>query len=159
MRRLAVIVVVFGAACGLLGCKGQDSVIVSQGQTADGVVLVDSIYAVSGPSGESAGGRVLLRLRIDQPDRPPVYAEVGGPVTCLAVQGSSAIIRFDEQLSPEQLGVGTVVVHDGNPDTLRGPAFFPGGDPDDCSPTTLPERPLAPGQISIVDTQPPPATR
>jgi hypothetical protein len=154
MRRLAVIVLVFGAALGLLGCK--DSVVFSggQGETADGFFRVDNLLALSGPSGEHAGGRVLIEQRVDT-RMGPAYVQLGGPVTCLAVQGSTAVINFDEQLA--LVGVLTFVVHDGSPDTFAAAGV--GRAPTDCSLPSVTGQPLTSGQISIVDSQPPPPTR
>ena len=157
MRRMAVIVGLIGAASGLVGCAGQDSVILSggQGRTADGLVLVDKVLALSGPSGESAGGQVSFEIRIDTPDGPR-YVLAAGPVTCLAVKGNSAVIKFDPQLAG--LGIVEVDFQDANPDTI---SFFHDNarNPDDCSGVVSSGQPLLNGQISIVDSQPPPKGR
>ena len=158
MRRMALIAAVVGAASGLAGCAGQDSVIFSggPGEVGDGNIRVLSIYAVSGPSGESAGGRVVVEVRVDTP-RGRVYGRVGGPVTCLAVQGNSAIINFDDQML--HFGITTVAVHDANPDTFGGPFRLLGRAPDDCSSLDLNEQSLVTGHISVVDSQPPSPSR
>jgi hypothetical protein len=82
-------------------------------------------------------------------------------VTCLAVDGSDAVINFDDQAIA--IGIVTVTVHDGNPDRFGS---WPTGltenrAPTDCSPApgiTL-GGPLTSGHISIVDSQPPSPTR
>ncbi len=156
-RRIVLIVAVVGAVAALAGCAGQDSVIFSggQGRTADGLVLVDKVLALSGPSGDSAGGQVSFEIRIDTPSGPR-YVLAAGPVTCLAVHGNSAVIKFDPQLAG--LGIVEVDFQDANPDTI---SFFHDNaqNPDDCSGVVSSGQPLLNGQISIVDSQPPPPTR
>jgi hypothetical protein len=144
-----------GAALALLGCAGQDSVVLSggPGETGSGSFRGIGMYAVSGPSGERAGGRVGLDARVDTP-RGPVFFPSGGPVRCLAVDGGNAVLNFEDQVGG--FGVVTVTVHDGNPDTFGATPI--GRSPTDCSPAPfIGEEPLSSGHISIVDSQPPTA--
>ncbi len=115
-RRTLFSAVLMTAALALTGCVGQDSVsLTGVGETQDGSTFVSVMTAFSGPSGENAGGSVDLTTVVPGP-RGPVSVELRGPVTCLAVDGHDATLNYDEQ----QLGLGviTITVHDGNPDTF-----------------------------------------
>ncbi len=151
MRRTLFSAVLMTAALALTGCVGQDSVsLTGQGQTRD--TFLDVMNAVSGPSGENAGGSVSLEAL-----GPSGPVQLGGPVTCLAVDGHDATFNFDEQ----QLGLGVIriTVHDGNPDTFAA-RLVGGPPPGDCPPTPVPDgKPLISGHISIVDSQPTPIVR
>ncbi len=160
MRRTLFSAVLVGAALALIGCAGQDSVLFSggQGETQDGSLRVDAITAVSGPSGESAGGHVAIEVLFPSPTEP-IWKQLSGPVTCLAVDGADATLNFDDETGGP--GVVTITVHDGNPDTFgaRLTGLLDGRRPSDCSaPSDTGEQALITGHISIVDSQPPPPT-
>src|SRR5512133_3901440 len=88
------------------------------------------------------------------PTRPTEY-RVGGPVTCLAVTGSTATINFHQM---DHAGtIITVHVVDDQPDTFAAASI--GRAPTDCSPPPpLPGGPLTTGNITVVDAQPPPTS-
>ena len=114
VRRMLFFVAAMGTALALAGCAGQDSVILTEGPGNGGGFRDIQIYAVSGPTGESAGGSVVLESLVDGP-RGPVWVRFGGPVTCLAVDGNDAVLKFDANQGLASVIVG---VHDGDPDTL-----------------------------------------
>jgi hypothetical protein len=137
----------------------QDSVVLTD---APGVVTppespfiftISELDATSGPSGENPSG--LVRFAVLNLNIP-----FGGPVTCLAVTGNTAIINFQDQMAP----AGQIInfhVTDDQPDTFSlGPM---GRAPTDCSPNVHPipglAGPLISGDITVVDAQPPPTTK
>ena len=66
VRRTLFSAVLMIAGLALTGCVGQDSVsLTGQGQTRD--TFLDLMNAVSGPSGESAGGHVVEVLETSWP--------------------------------------------------------------------------------------------
>ena len=142
-----------------MGCAGQDSVLFTggPGATADGSFRLTTLFALSGPSGEKAGGYVSMEVAIDTP--PTAYTQLAGPVSCLAVTGSRAILNFEDQI--HDLGVITVTVVDGNPDSFGAqPTGLSGRAPRDCSPPSPDEAlALTSGHISIVDSQPAPIAK
>jgi hypothetical protein len=128
----------------------QDSVSLSGTATA-GSFMITTLNATSGPSGESPSGEVRFSAF--------GVIQQGGPVTCLAVNGSAATLRFVDEL----FFIGsamTVVVTDG-PDSFD--VLFPvGGDPTDCSTPGTPSGvsgPLTTGDIVVVDAPPLPTTK
>ena len=112
--------------------------------------LID-LNATSGPSGENPSG--LVRF-----DIPAATAEIGGPVTCLAVSGNTATITFISQPPSNFIGNFTVQVVDGQPDTFTAIPFVPS--PTECSPLFNPPLggPLLSGDITVVDAQQQPPT-
>jgi hypothetical protein len=137
----------------------QDSVVLTD---APGVVMppespfiftISDLDATSGPSGENPSGLVrLAALNLNIP--------FGGPVTCLAVSGNTAIINFQDLIAPAGQIINFQVVDD-QPDTFSlGPI---GRAPTDCSPNVHPipglAGPLITGDITVVDAQPPPTTK
>ena len=62
------------------------------------------VNAQSGPLGEDPTGRVAVTITIEGP-RGPEQINLGGPVTCLAVTGHTAVFNFREQT----LGLGLIL--------------------------------------------------
>ena len=117
----------------------QDSVTTSGSVTAGPSSNVQ-IDATSGPSGENPSGQASFLAFAEIP--------IHGPVTCLAVNGNSAIIKIQSN----GFGLVTMLVNDG-PDTFD--AFpFSSAPPSDCSP--VPPGGLggvvSSGDITVVDT-------
>ena len=98
-----------------------------------------ALNATSGPSGENPSGQVRY-------DVISGFFHLGGPVTCLAVNGNTATISF-----PSQMDFGgstfTVEVVDDQPDTWASSGPEQGRAPTDCSPLfpgpTVPRDPLS----------------
>jgi hypothetical protein len=124
----------------------------TSGPVVAGQFTVSTLTATSGPSGEDPSGDV----------RFTVFGSLNqaGPVTCLAVDGDTAIIRFDEELI---FGFSmTLRVVDGQPDSVE--VYFPGGgDPTDCSITGLTPSgfggTVTSGDIAVVDAPPLPTSK
>jgi hypothetical protein len=126
----------------------QDRVVVDASGGGDFAALV--VDAVSGPSGEDPRGNVALTQS---------GVSVGGPVTCLAVSGSTATIVFDD---PVFIPIKFTVADNGPPgsglDTVRGVGFEL--DAADCSPIDdLPAVALPIGDIAVHDAHPGPVTK
>jgi hypothetical protein len=134
----------------------QDSVVLTG---APAFVVTPSVFlnstifdlnATSGPSGENPSG--LVRL-----DALGGSIHVGGPVTCLAVNGNTATITFLPQPPSNFTGTVTVQVVDDQPDTFDATPFRAPTDCSPISPTGL-AGVLNNGDIKVVDAQPPPTT-
>ncbi len=132
----------------------QDSVVLTGGPAVEtpltffGFTIVD-LNATSGSSGENPSGLVRLNTFFGA-------AQIGGPVTCLAVSGNTATFNFQDQM--EFAGrILTFRVVDDQPDTFTFGAFDRA--PTDCSPVlSLEKHPLTGGDIKVVDAPPPPTT-
>ncbi len=154
MRRCVLGVVAFGMAFATPGAAGaqtpQDSVTLTGGPVQAGFITLLGLDAASGPAGEHPSGQV----RFDIFDGAAAFA---GPVTCLAVSGHTAIINFQDQISP--LGNVKVLAVDGQPDSFDLLGF--GQAPDDCSPLPPPSvgGPLSDGDITITDAPPVPTSK
>ena len=110
-----------------------------------------AINATSSPNGEDPTGQV----RFDLVDAPRF--QLGGPVTCLAVSGSTATINFQDQMGLAGIIITARAV-DGQPDTFTAAPV--GRVPTDCSPPPpLTGGPLAAGDITVVDGEPLPTTK
>ena len=112
-----------------------------------------ALNATSGPSGENPSG--LVRF-----DTLGGHFHLGGPVTCLAVNGNTATISFPSQMDFFGDTI-TVEVVDDQPDTW---AFADSTEterrtPTDCSPLGdapgVHRNPLSSGDFTVVDSQPP----
>ena len=122
-----------------------DSVVLTGAPVSTGIFTLHALEARSGPSGEQPSGQVRFAAF-------DVSFVFGGPVTCLAVSGHTAVINFQDQIGP--FGIVTITVLDGAPDMFDLVAF--GRSPSDCSPAgpsslaaTLPH-----GGISVIDAPP-----
>jgi hypothetical protein len=140
-----------GVALAFPGVSGaqiptQDSVILTGGPAQAGAFTLIDIDATSGPSGENPTGQVRFDVS---------GLSIGGPVTCLAVSGNTAIINFDDQIGG--FGVSTVEVVDGQPDFFD--AAPTGREPTDCSPSFPLLRPVSGGDIVVVDAPPLPTSK
>ena len=133
----------------------QDSVSLSSAPAVVPAPIFDStifaLNAISGPSGENPSG--LVRF-----DTVRGVFDLGGPVTCLAVNGNTATINFTNQAGLFFFGdTITVEVVDDQPDTwaFTGPSRAP----TDCSPLSdAPEvhrGQLSSGDFTVVDAQVP----
>ena len=127
-----------------------DSVTLTGAPVQAGDFTIFALDARSGPSGESPTGRVQLDVFTDA-------FHFAGPVTCLAVTGDTALINFRDEISP--LGVITIRVRDGSPDTISLLGF--GREATDCSPFPSPgfEGSLSNGDLEVVDAPPLPTTK
>jgi hypothetical protein len=159
-RRMLFAAVVIGvgaslAVPGVSGAQtpGQDSVRLTGGPAIANLFVVIDLTATSGPSGENPTGQVRF-------DVPALPVSVGGPVTCLAVSGNTAIINVQDQINPLP-DVVTIQVVDGQPDTFDANTVF-GRAPTDCSPLPQPSPgggPLSSGNITVTDAPPLPTTK
>src|SRR4051794_10822361 len=70
----------------------QDSVVLTGGPASAGPFAELDLGATSGPSGEDASGQVRFIVTVGP-------FTVGGPVTCLAVNGKTAILNLQDQIS------------------------------------------------------------
>jgi hypothetical protein len=110
-----------------------------------------ALNATSGPSGENPSGLV----RFDT-----IGFHLGGPVTCLAVNGNTATISFPSQMDFFGDTI-TVEVVDDQPDTwaFADTTEIEGRAPTDCSPLGdapgVHRNPLSSGDFTVVDSQPP----
>jgi hypothetical protein len=127
----------------------QDSVSLS-GNGAAGSFFISTLTATSGPSGENPSGEVAFT----------VFASLSlaGPVTCLAVDGNTATLNFQDTL-PGGFGITTVQVTDNQPDFFD--ALPVGRAPTDCSPLSPSGfgGPVTVGDITVVDAQPLPTSK
>jgi hypothetical protein len=127
----------------------QDSVSLSGTATA-GAFEITTLEATSGPSGESPSGDV----------RYSVFGGViqqGGPVTCLAVSGTTAILTFSDEVGG--FGSTKIQVVDGQPDSFDLLSLF--GSPTDCSPSSPSGLggTVSGGDITVVDAPPLPTSK
>ena len=122
----------------------QDSVVLSRGPggAVAGEFTLVTLDASSGPSGEHPAGQATFVVF-----PIPFDFLVSGPVTCLAVSGSTATMNVQDSFR----GVVTVQVVDNQPDQFD--ALPVGRAPTDCSP--LPPSgfggPVSGGDIIVVD--------
>ena len=157
MRRALLVLVAVAAlvfpAASFAQVPGLDSVSLSGIATA-GNFSVSTLSATSGPSGENPSGQVAFTVFGS--------LSLAGPVTCLAVDGNTATLNFQDQVGG--FGITTVQVTDNQPDTFD--ALPVGRAPTDCSP--LPPSglggPLFPpreggGNITVVDAPPLPTSK
>jgi hypothetical protein len=127
--------------------------------TGSGAGFVDiQVNAQSGPSGENPMGTVSITINF--PDEPPLpsFVTLVGPVTCLAVSGSAAVLNFRSESIP--LGILTVRLTDnggGGRDLAAAGALQRA--PTDCSPLTSTGPALTTGRVVVVDAQPPPTSK
>ena len=89
----------------------QDSVTFTGGPAGAGDLAILALDATSGPSGENPSGQADFFFF----PGPPPTVHIEGPVTCLAVQGSSATINVLGQMDYAG-AIFTVQVVDGQPD-------------------------------------------
>jgi hypothetical protein len=150
MRRVLLLVLAVGAtftfpAASFGQAPRQDSVSLSGVITA-GYFQVTTLTATSGPSGESPAGQVAFTV---------FGSPYSGSVTCLAVDGNSAILNFD---SPGN-AIITVLVTDDQTDTFD--AFPTGRAPTDCSPAPPFGfgGPVSGGNITVIDARPLPTSK
>jgi hypothetical protein len=112
-----------------------------------------ALNATSGPNGENPSG--LVRF-----DTVGGFFHLGGPVTCLAVNGNTATISFPSQMDFFGDTI-TVEVVDDQPDTwaFADSTEIENRAPTDCSPLSgAPEvhrGPLSSGDFTVVDAQAP----
>jgi hypothetical protein len=135
----------------------QDSVVLTGAPAVVPAPTFDStifaLNATSGPSGENPSG--LVRF-----DTVFGHFHLGGPVTCLAVNGNTATISFPSQMDFPGDTI-TVEVVDDQPDTwaFADSTETEGRAPTDCSPLSgAPEvqrGPLSSGDFTVVDAQAP----
>ena len=110
--------------------------------TTDFFFQTIEIDARSGPTGENPTGTAFFT--------DPAGERLGGPVTCLAIDGNTALIVVEE---PDFLGVGFLAMHvvdnsaTGLPDTFLA---LPTAAPDDCSPLNG-LLPIASGDLAVID--------
>jgi hypothetical protein len=159
---LALTLALVGMGSALPGTSGaqlpppptQDTVVLTGGPTFVGdpafpTISVSALSATSGPSGENPSGHGTVTSR-------GVGTLFSGPVTCLAVRGSTATINFEDQVTELAGTIFTVQVTDGQPDTFG--LALPGRAPTDCSPSPFREAPILTGDITVVDAEPLPLT-
>jgi hypothetical protein len=118
------------------------------------ILTLSTLSAVSGPSGENPSGQLSFDVFI--PIVPAIIRQ-GGPVTCLAVSGNTAIINFLDEVG--NFGITTVKAVDNQPDTFDVLAI--GRAPTDCSlgPPTPVGGPVSGGDITVVDAPPLPTSK
>ena len=126
----------------------QDSVSLS-GIATTSFFSLSILNATSGPTGENPSGEVAFTAL-------GVFS-LRGPVTCLAVDGNTATLNFQDQLGTA--GITTVQVTDDQPDLLD--AIPTGRAPTDCSPlpTTGFAGPVSGGDITVIDAPPLPTSK
>ena len=160
-RKLIVTAAVVAGALALPGVSGaqppppsaQDSVVLTApgASPVAGEFILFTINATSGPSGENPTGQVSFWVFGG-------VLQIGGPVTCLAVNGNTATINIRDQGSLSG-AIVTIQVVDDQPDTFD--AIPNVRAPTDCSP--LPPSglggPLSTGDITVVDAPPLPTTK
>jgi hypothetical protein len=127
---------------------GQDSVSLS-GIATTGNFSVSTLTATSGPSGENPSGQVAFTVF--------GALSLAGPVTCLAVDGNTATLNFQDQVGG--FGITTVQVTDNQPDVFDSSPF--GRAPTDCSPLPVTGLggPVSGGDITVVDAPPLPTSK
>ena len=140
----AILTLTFVAIIGISPASAQgtgENTVTGGGSTADGFFTAISVDADSDPSGANVGGTVSFTVL--------GAINVGGPVTCLAVDGNRAIIGFNDVTS----GIGPIaveVVDNGStgtpPDT-----FFADPMPTDClsDPSLVSGGPLGSGDLVV----------
>jgi hypothetical protein len=152
MKRVLLALVVGAAfafpAASFAQAPRQDSVSLSGIATA-GAFTVSTLGATSGPIGENPSGQVAFTVF--------GALAVGGPVTCLAVDGNSATLNFQDQQGG--FGITTVQVTDNQPDTFDAAPI--GRAPADCSPLppTGLDAPVSGGDITVIDVPPLPTSK
>jgi hypothetical protein len=127
----------------------QDSVVLTGSPARAGPFSLLAINATSGPSGENATGEVRFDV---------AGFSLGGPVTCLAVNGNSATINFQDTIGP--FGLIKVQVLDSQPDIFDSSPTV--GAPTDCSTPLSPTigiSPLSTGDIVVIDAPPVPTSK
>jgi hypothetical protein len=152
MRRVLLVLVAVAAfafpAASFAQTARQDSVSLS-GIATTSFFSFSTLTATSGSSGENPVGQVAFTALGS--------FFLSGPVTCLAVDGNTATLNFQDQTGG--FGITTVQVTDNQPDFLD--AIPTGRAPTDCSPlpTTGFGGPVSGGDITVVDAPPLPTTK
>jgi hypothetical protein len=127
---------------------GEDSVTGSG--TADSGALSFALDAHSGPSGENPTGTAATFLTSE----PNIFAR--GSVTCLAVQGKTAVIGIAND--PGSVGLGTLIEVTDDPDTFAADILI--SPATDCSSgPNNPATPVSSGDITITDASPLPTSK
>jgi hypothetical protein len=127
--------------------------------TGSGAGFVDlQVSAQSGPSGENPTGTASTTVEVDLGPPGPGFVTLSGPVTCLAVSGTTAVLNFTDQT----LGLGSLTLQltdngGGGQDLVAAGAQRRA--PTDCSPLTTPPQQLTAGRVVVVDAQPPPTSK
>ena len=152
MRRALLVLVAVAAlvfpVASFAQVPGQDSVSLN-GIATTGNFSVSTLTATSGPSGENPSGQVAFTVFGS--------LSLAGPVTCLAVDGNTATLNFQDQVGG--FGITTVQVTDNQPDFFD--AIPTGRAPTDCSPLAATGfgGPVSGGDITVVDAPPLPTTK
>ena len=152
MRRALLVLVAVAAlvfpVASFAQVPGQDSVSLN-GIATTGNFSVSTLTATSGPSGENPSGQVAFTVFGS--------LSLAGPVTCLAVDGNTATLNFQDQVGG--FGITTVQVTDNQPDFFD--AVPTGRAPTDCSPLAATGfgGPVSGGDITVVDAPPLPTSK
>ncbi len=91
-----------------------------------------TVDAYSGPAGENPGGGVSFGTYIEMHGQE-IPIRVAGHVTCLAVTGNTAVIKFDGSGGTFNFGTSKVTLVDNGGAGLDRFAASPSSSPDDCS--------------------------
>jgi hypothetical protein len=169
---LALVLVAMTPAAAMGAAKGTDRPLQGASTSTDtatatgdsyGAPILGGVYniaisASSGPSGENPSGTVSFDLLINRIDHPqPFLINYAGPVTCLNVQGNTAILNADTS----EYGLATVELTDnggGGADNFR---FGFGNAPTDCSSfpgSSMADVPLQAGRAVVYDASTTPTT-
>jgi hypothetical protein len=149
---VAFLVVMPGTAAGQLPTQDSVTGTATGGTGFFGDIDID---VQSGPSGESPTGTAFFRIAGDQGTR------IGGPVTCLSVNGNTATLVVEDTTLQTFDHLGIQVVDNaatGTPDTFDAVPFR---EPDDCSPVAGVGlvTPVASGDIVVIDAPPLPTSK
>jgi hypothetical protein len=162
-RRLLVAVGLLGVVLALPGlaraqAPAQDSVTLTGPATATGssfTFAISELNATSGPSGEAPSGHVTYDVFFSGGG---FFITQSGPVTCLNVNGNTAVIGFFDQTTFNT--ETTIQAVDNQPDSVEVIALSRA--PTDCSPGTTgggTGGPLSGGDLIIHDAPPLPTSK
>jgi hypothetical protein len=147
---LSLLLVVLGASASpAVGQVSEDSV-TGSGTAGPYSFVFD---AHSGPSGENPTGTATISLT----STPSVFTS--GPVTCLAVEGTRAVIGIENGPGSLTAGEGTLIEVSDDPDALFFRLWFE--PPSTCftAPSGYTPTPVTSGDIRITDAQPLPTSK
>jgi hypothetical protein len=151
---LAIVALLIAPASVAAQTPRQDSA-TGTGSTAGGTGFTFDFNASSGPSGESPSGEAFLGCC-----GSPIFIEVEGPVTCLAVSGNRAVIGVRDPTPTSGVGFLEMVAVDGGPGGAQDLfTASPLALPADCV-SELTGLPIAStGDITVVDAPPLPTSK
>jgi hypothetical protein len=151
---LAVVALLIAPASVAAQTPRQDSA-TGAGGSASNIGFTFDFTAISAPSGENPSGEAFVGCC-----GSPIFIEVEGPVTCLAVSGNRAVIGMRDPTPISGIGFLELVAVDGGPGGAQDLfTAFPLDSPADCVSELTGQPIFSSGDITVVDAPPLPTSK